>query len=184
MLGFCRLARYFSELEQKAQMTRAATMTRKLGTLISVGPRRQLLVLQAIVQLGRARWLLRQHGWASVSARLGTMIAALDVPALQAPISVADLTAARLARDVGWAVGAIARFMPFRAKCLEQAIAAHAMLNVRGIGAFTYFGVSTVSGEIEAHAWLDAVGIRVIGYPVPRDYVAISCFVPATCSAL
>jgi hypothetical protein len=30
---------------------------------------------------------------------------------------------------------------------------------------------------IDAHAWLDAAGIEVTGYPVARQFAEIACFV-------
>ncbi|MBX9730443.1 MAG: lasso peptide biosynthesis B2 protein [Sphingomonas sp.] len=165
-------------------MAIAITVARKIGTLAAVGPRRQLLVVEAVGQLVRARYRLKMRGWTQVAAALGTMIPADAVPALETPISAAEIATARLARQIGWAVGAVAPFMPFRAKCLEQAMAVHAMLRARGVGAFMYFGASPSDGKISAHAWIDAAGVRVIGYPVAREFTPLGCFVPGPVSPL
>lgn len=165
-------------------MAIANTVARKIGTLAAVGPRRQLLVVEAIGQLMRTRLLIKTQGWTRIADTLGTMIPADAVPAMQTPTSPAEITTARLARQIGWAVGAVAPFMPFRAKCLEQAIAVHAMLRARDVGAFIYFAAFPSDGRISGHAWLDAAGVRVIGYPVPREFVPLGCFVPGPVSPL
>lgn len=68
--------------------------------------------------------------------------------------------------------------MPFRTACLQQAIAARAMLRRRGIGSVLRLGVGDPSGALlEAHAWLDAGALAVTGYPVDRALTEVGCFV-------
>ncbi len=79
----------------------------------------------------------------------------------------------RVAR-IGAAVRAVARWLPFRAKCLEQAIAARAMLRRRGIVSVLRLGV--VGGDVRLlHAWLDTCSGGVTGYPLPPSTVEIAC---------
>ena len=71
-----------------------------------------------------------------------------------------------------------ARHVPFRAVCLPQAIAAKAMLRRRGINSVLHFGVAKRSDQsLDAHAWLDAAGIAVTGFPVGAEFTEIACFV-------
>lgn len=80
------------------------------------------------------------------------------------------------ALDVGWAVTRIAAYFPFSAMCLAQALAARAMLHRRGIGSIMHVGVArTEAAPFEAHAWLEAVGVEVTGYPVPPHLREIGC---------
>ncbi len=61
------------------------------------------------------------------------------------------------AQQVGWAVTALARYFPWDAKCLAQAVAGKWMLQRRGLPSTLYLGVERVyDGEkwLEAHAWL------------------------------
>jgi hypothetical protein len=61
------------------------------------------------------------------------------------------------ARQVGWAVTALARYFPWDAKCLAQAVAGKWMLQCRGLPSTLYLGVERVhDGDkwLEAHAWL------------------------------
>lgn len=72
------------------------------------------------------------------------------------------------ALDVGWAVTRTAGYLPFSSLCLAQALAARAMLRRRGIGSVLHVGVAhSRAAPFEAHAWLDAAGVEVTGYPVP-----------------
>jgi hypothetical protein len=74
----------------------------------------------------------------------------------------------RAALDVGWAVTRSAAYLPFPARCLAQALTARAMLRRRGVGSIMHVGVARPDETaFEAHAWLEAAGVEVTGYPVP-----------------
>jgi hypothetical protein len=80
------------------------------------------------------------------------------------------------ALDVGWAVTRVAAYFPFLAMCLAQALAARAMLSRRGIGSTLHVGVArSGAAPFEAHAWLEAAGVEVTGYPVPPHLREIGC---------
>lgn len=82
-----------------------------------------------------------------------------------------------LALAVGWSVTRAARYVPFRAVCLPQAIAAQAMLNRRRIASVMHFGVAKLPDEgLSAHAWLDAGRIEVTGYPIGPEFVEVARF--------
>ncbi len=80
----------------------------------------------------------------------------------------------QVALDVGWAVTRIAALFPLSVMCLAQALAARAMLERRGIGSLMHVGVARSAG-FEAHAWLEAAGVEVTGYPVPPHLREIGC---------
>lgn len=81
-------------------------------------------------------------------------------------------------RRVRWAIAAVAPFLPLRTLCLQQAIAARAMLRRRGIGSVLHLGVDQSRGDgLKAHAWLDAGGLRVTGYPVDPALAEVGRFV-------
>lgn len=83
-----------------------------------------------------------------------------------------------IAQDVSWAVTRAARYVPFSAVCLPQAIAAHAMLKRRGVASVMHFGAAKGQTKpLDAHAWLDAAGVEVTGYPVADHLAEIACFV-------
>lgn len=118
-------------------------------------PERRLLA-EATLALGLSqlallflpiRWLLRLVG------RLGNE--ATDAPGR--PVR-------RQAAHVGWAVAVSAALVPWPARCLARALAAHAMLRRRGIRGTLYLGLRCgASGELDAHAWLRVGGQYVTG---------------------
>ena len=80
------------------------------------------------------------------------------------------------ALDVGWAVSRVAARFPTSAMCLAQALAARAMLRRRGVASLLHLGVArSKEASFEAHAWLDAAGVDVTGYPVPPHLREIGC---------
>ena len=75
------------------------------------------------------------------------------------------------ARQVGWAITALARYFPWDAKCLAQAVAGKWMLQRRGLPSTLYLGVERVhDGEkwLEAHAWLRCGTDIITGEPAAR----------------
>ena len=83
-----------------------------------------------------------------------------------------------LAGAISWAVTRAARYVPVKAVCLPQAMAARLMLKRRGIRSVIHFGAAKGTEKpFDAHAWLDAAGVEVTGYPVAADFAEIACFV-------
>jgi len=154
----------------------AREILHKAKTLAGAGWRRQILVAEACASMLAARTILLVLPFPRVAQRLGDFVAPADPRvAERAAATTPDQAAA--ARTIGWAVRSAAPFMPFRSVCLQQAMAAQAMLRRRGIASVMHFGASP-SGvrAIDAHAWLDAAGVKVTGYPIPRDMGEIACF--------
>jgi hypothetical protein len=57
-------------------------------------------------------------------------------------------------------------------------MAAHAMLKRRGIDSAVHFGARRSTDKpIDAHAWLDAAGVEVTGYPVAEGMSELGAFV-------
>jgi len=79
-------------------------------------------------------------------------------------------------RAVSWAVTKSAVRLPIGARCLAQALVARAMLRRRGIDSTMHFGVARPdTATFEAHAWLEAAGVEVTGYPVSPQLHEIGC---------
>jgi len=136
---------------------------------------RRLLLIEAVRWLALARLALIAVPFRSLAARFGTVHTPAQAKAA-APHSYSDSEVA-VAGDVGWAVTRAARYVPFRAVCLPQAIAAKAMLDRRGIPSAMHFGVAkNATGPIDAHAWLDAGPVEVTGFPLRSDFVEVACF--------
>ena len=134
----------------------------------------RLLLFEAVLWLARARLALIFVPFNTLAARFG----AVTPPAHDASVApVLPAPQQEEVRQIGWAVTRAARYVPFRAVCLPQAIAAKAMLSRRGIASVMHFGVAKTPEELKAHAWLDAGRIEVTGYPVEAGFVEVARFV-------
>lgn len=133
---------------------------------------RKALVAEAVTWLALARLALVFVPFRSLAARFGTVApgGTPGGPTLSDPQR-------DTAREVSWAVTRAARYTPFEAVCLPQAIAAKAMLSRRHIGSVMHFGVAKKQdAPLDAHAWLDAGGVEVTGYPVGEGFVEVARF--------
>lgn len=140
---------------------------RKLRTLRRLGPRGVLLILEAGAMLALARLSLALFSFEQIVHRRGRFSRPDDV----APADEADRATGAIARQVGWAIRTAAPRMPFRAVCLQQALAAQDMLRRRGIHTPVHFGVGhDENNRFQAHAWLDVAGVEVTGYPVAASF--------------
>ena len=83
-----------------------------------------------------------------------------------------------VAEEISWAVECSARLLPFRVVCLPQALAGWQMLQLRRVPGRLHLGAAQGQGgkTLLTHAWLDACGVRITGYPVGRDCVEIGYF--------
>lgn len=149
-------------------------ISRKLSTFATMDPARRALMAEAAFWLAYARLALLLLPFRQVAKGLGTLGRPTEDTA--PPGSDADL---QLARDIGWAVARTAGYVPFKALCLQQAIAARIMLRRRGVQSVLHFGVAPArspADRLESHAWLDAGGAKVTGYPVEPRYTEVACF--------
>ena len=130
----------------------------------------QLLLIEALFTLVYARlWMLAQP-FQRVAARLGRP----GTPVEDQPPVVLAQNDADCARQVSRAVRWVAKVVPFRSVCLQQAVAAKIMLRRRNIASTLHFGVaiSSEGGDpaIKAHAWLRAGSVDVTGFDVAHQY--------------
>jgi hypothetical protein len=139
--------------------------------------RRRALLIEAVAGLLAARLALIFIPFPRLARRLGVFVPPSDPRALTAKAVMAP-EQTRLAEAISWAVTRAARYVPFKAVCLPQAMAARLMLKRRGIRSVMHFGVAKGTEKpFDAHAWLDAAGVEVTGYPVAADFGEIACFV-------
>jgi hypothetical protein len=67
-------------------------------------------------------------------------------------------------RQVAWAVGVAADYLPGQYKCLPRAYAAHVLLAHHGHRSEVRVGVARDErGKVEAHAWVECEGATVLG---------------------
>jgi hypothetical protein len=152
-------------------------VSRKLRRFGQIGARRRALVVEAALWLLAARIALIAIPFPRLARRLGAFVPPTDerVTRVAAGCSAED---AELAAEIGWATVRAARHVPFKAVCLPQAMAARIMLRRRGVASVLHFGAAKGTDKpIDAHAWLDAAGVEVTGYPVAAQFSEIACFV-------
>jgi hypothetical protein len=104
-----------------------------------------------------------------LSRRFGALGQASPEDAAPASLDAAQRTA--------WAIAAAARGMPWPCKCLEQALAARAMLQSRGVSSTLYIGVETTlsadAQALHAHAWLRSGSVIVCGDAVRGRFATL-----------
>ena len=158
-------------------MARRRSLRSRLRRLADIGWRRRALLAEAALLLLASRAVLKFMPFPKLARRLGTAVPPDDarVRAAHARAAAPD---AEIALEVGWAVTRASRHVPFEAVCLPQAIAARVMLTRRGVVSVMHFGARTGRDKpLDAHAWLDAAGVEVTGYPVEASLAEVACFV-------
>lgn len=84
-----------------------------------------------------------------------------------------------IAREVGWAVGVVARRVPWDGRCLAQALAASWMLRRRGLEGTVSFGAGRAGAAeagFSAHAWLQVGPCIVTGGPGHERFQRFTTF--------
>jgi hypothetical protein len=110
------------------------------------GSRRRLLG-EALLALLMARGAMAFLPFRRIAVWLGT-------PGAETP-ATATAEEIQKAQEVGWAVSAVARRVPWDGRCLAQALAATGMLRRRSLEGTVSFGAGQgESAEFAAHAWL------------------------------
>jgi hypothetical protein len=114
------------------------------------------LLAEAIFAIIGARLALTCLRFRRIAGHLGTVgvESALIISPLQDDI----------AREISWAIQALARRLPWLRQCLAQSLAAHWMTQRRKIPGTLYLGVARDSERsFAAHAWLRCGAIWVTG---------------------
>ena len=125
------------------------------------------LVLEALLWLGVARLALLVVPFKQIAPRLGRHMAKTGTDLGPYPEDVV--------LRIGWSVRTVARRSPWNSTCLTQAIAAHMMLQRRGIPSTLYLGMAKgEAGEWQAHAWLRCGPHVLTGEPGHRRFVVVS----------
>jgi hypothetical protein len=149
----------------------------RLRRFMQIGNRRRALLIEAVLWLLLARLGLAFIPFPRLASHLGRLVSPQKARTLQSNVEILR-DHIDLAGEIGWAVTRAARHAPFRAVCLPQAMAGRIMLRRRGVESVMHFGARMGEDKpIDAHAWLDAAGVQVTGYPVADDFAEIACFV-------
>ena len=82
-----------------------------------------------------------------------------------------------LLRTVGLAISRASRFVPWRCKCYEQAIAAKMILRSYGLETTLYYGVAKdQNNQLIAHSWLRCGDYIVTGRPGMKRFTVVGTF--------
>ena len=132
---------------------------------------RRALLLEAVFWLAAARLAIFFLPFPKIAHYLGEPRPPLDTASK-------PYRNPALAQEISWAIDRAARLFPFRLVCLPRALAGWKMLHRRQIQGLLHFGASrnTAGGPLRTHAWLDACGVEVSGYPEAHDCVEIGHF--------
>ena len=140
---------------------------RRWRSFRALPPRDRLEALEAAAALSLASFLLVLLPFRHLARWMG------DTG--PGPVPDAD---PRVAHAVGRAVERAARHLPWRPVCLPQALAARAMLRRRGVVSTLHFGLRLqgTRRSMEAHAWVTAGTIAVVGVPAADGFTVIARF--------
>jgi hypothetical protein len=142
-----------------------------------IGNDRKMLIVEAAARLLAARVKLLLVPFPVLARRLGDFVPPTD-PRVIAARTAGGTEHKQTIETIAAVVALAARNVPFKAVCLPQAMAAKAMLDRRGIASVMHFGAGFgIAKNIDSHAWLDAAGIPVTGYPISPGTAEIACFV-------
>lgn len=111
---------------------------------------------------------------AAISVMPFRRVMALARPVTAPPRPAADEE--RAVRAIRLAIAACARRVPWRALCLEQALASQWMLGRRGIGSTIHYGVARGGAGLAAHAWVRTPRLEVIGCENAGDFAELARF--------
>ena len=149
----------------------------KLGRFSRLSRKDRILTYEAAVTLWFARLWLVLMPFRKVAEKLGTSYPAATPNSMLAPTSNEQDA---IAEQVGEAVRRASKNVPYKAVCIQQAVAAKIMLARRGIPSVMHFGVGRTDDEHEkmrAHAWLATANVEVTGYPLDDGLTEIAYFV-------
>ena len=75
------------------------------------------------------------------------------------------------------AVEAWARRVPWRAVCIQCALALHLLLRRRGVASELHYGIrKSQDGPLSAHVWLSVNDVTLIGGEAAADHVPVATF--------
>lgn len=141
-------------------------MNRKRRTLRRLSGRQWLLLIEAGLLLAVASAAIALLPF----ARVGRLASGRDAP-------LAPLREAAVIVELRWAITAMARRAPFRAKCFEQGMAAQWMLRRRGIASTLFYGIARDRDRaLSAHVWVRAGAYDVVGCENISDFAMVAQF--------
>jgi len=140
-----------------------------LKRFVRIPQARRRLLCEALATLAISRVVMACLPFRRIARWLGTA-------GEESPVA-APSDEIRIAQEIGWAVGVLARRVPWDGRCLAQALAATSMLRRRGLEGTVSFGAR--KGEVagfEAHAWVRFGSYMVTGGPEHQRFQIFTTF--------
>ena len=157
-------------------MRRLRSILRLIIKFFNISQTQRVLLIEASVFLLVARLLLVFVPFRYIVRAMGGFLP--PTPKSHIILRRSPSEDIELAREISCAIKRAVRYVPFRAVCLPQAMAARRMLALRGVPSIIHFGATRNLAEgtpLETHAWLSAQGVEVTGYPLAYDCTEIAC---------
>ena len=145
-----------------------------LGQFLTLKTGQRRWIVEAALLLAVARLAVACLPFRLIARWLGPIVPPDACPraAVEDPATLRDEL-----RFIRWSVNAVGRRQPFAAVCLPRALAARAMCRRRGIGSTLRLGSQAGQTDgVQTHAWLDADGVALTGYPLPKGTIEVGCF--------
>lgn len=152
------------------RLTARFPILRKMRSFQALDWRERLLVAEAAVALSVAVSLVRWVPYRRWKDRIGIATGLIEAsPVRHSPAKL------ERARRIAHAVTVAERNLPFSAVCLPQAMAAHWMLERRGIDSQLYVGVrGNETHNHELHAWLQSGDTWLLGRVAAEGYTSFA----------
>ena len=156
-------------------------MLKLISKFFSLPHSERLLAIEALIELSRARFLVRFGDFSKWNKHLGTAYVIAD----EDNIALSSETLNEVpAKAIGKAIKRVANYTPFVANCLPQACAAQLMLkrrNIRDGHVFVGGKIKDVDKSLGLHAWIYVGNICVTGKNVEGG---LSSYTPLLCYRL
>ncbi|MFC1451961.1 lasso peptide biosynthesis B2 protein [Verrucomicrobiota bacterium] len=143
-------------------------MKRRLARFLRLPALERRLILEAAAWLALAEAAIHLLPFRRIAPHLGHHMS--ETPERAPPEGEGT------AKQVGYAVRRAARHLPWRCRCLVQAMAGKVMLGRRDIQSTLYLGVARGEPDIRAHAWLRVGGVTLIDGEHCGDFTVVCSF--------
>lgn len=154
----------------------ARLTAQRLRRALALPAAEQGLALEALAYLALCRGMLALLPFRIAMQWLGLRLH--DLRSADAVLASPPEPGVEPGAAIGLAVQRASSIAPFRAVCLQQALAAALMLRRRGHAVEVYFGLAKdTDGKLIAHAWSKCQGGLVTGGQQMPHYTPISVFV-------
>lgn len=143
-------------------------ITKKARNFLRLNFKTKLLLIEAFLHLGRARYL-KSISFSKVAPSLGEQMKETSYTSISSDKEVLD--------SISRAIHIMSRYTFWESQCLVKAMAGMKMLERRKIDSTLYLGTAKdENGELIAHAWLRSGPFYITGAEVMDRFTVVSKF--------